>query len=314
MTTASLRRVEARPNARLLVEFSDGVTGEIDLSSRLFGPMFEPLRLDLAIPVSRPERAIQRPTRDGPPAARTVCMPGKRDPLPARGTAGPTRAPASRATGTIERAGAPASRAGGPARASRRAGQPRRRSSAACQGSGRRGQGSGAPRRGSGEAWSPLWRGLPEPRRRRPGRRLAAAGGLASAARGLARRAGGLASARRALLGERTAFPAKRSAVLTEKEAARAERKGVLAGEPSGSSEGRAFPREMGPARTDAGRVKARGEGLPREAHARPSADRNAFTAWIAVGCSRKLVSSAMSSPGSATLASRSWYASPEST
>ena len=44
MTTASLRRVEALPNARLLVEFSDGVTGEIDLSSRLFGPMFEPLR------------------------------------------------------------------------------------------------------------------------------------------------------------------------------------------------------------------------------------------------------------------------------
>jgi hypothetical protein len=28
----------------LFVEFSDGVSGEIDLSTRLFGPMFEPLR------------------------------------------------------------------------------------------------------------------------------------------------------------------------------------------------------------------------------------------------------------------------------
>lgn len=40
----SLRRVEARPNSRLLVEFSDGVSAEVALSSRLFGPMFEPLR------------------------------------------------------------------------------------------------------------------------------------------------------------------------------------------------------------------------------------------------------------------------------
>lgn len=29
---------------RLYVEFSDGVSGEIDLSARLFGPVFEPLR------------------------------------------------------------------------------------------------------------------------------------------------------------------------------------------------------------------------------------------------------------------------------
>jgi hypothetical protein len=28
----------------LIVEFEDGVRGSIDLSSRLFGPMFEPLR------------------------------------------------------------------------------------------------------------------------------------------------------------------------------------------------------------------------------------------------------------------------------
>ncbi|MBI5546178.1 MAG: DUF2442 domain-containing protein [Deltaproteobacteria bacterium] len=37
-------KVEARANYRLLVEFSDGTHGEIDLSGRLFGPMFEPLR------------------------------------------------------------------------------------------------------------------------------------------------------------------------------------------------------------------------------------------------------------------------------
>jgi hypothetical protein len=29
---------------QLFVEFDDGVRGEIDLSERLFGPMFEPLR------------------------------------------------------------------------------------------------------------------------------------------------------------------------------------------------------------------------------------------------------------------------------
>jgi hypothetical protein len=29
---------------RLFVEFDDGTRGEIDLSSRLFGPVFEPLR------------------------------------------------------------------------------------------------------------------------------------------------------------------------------------------------------------------------------------------------------------------------------
>ena len=36
--------VEARPGYRLYVEFSDGVSGEIDLTERLFGPVFEPLR------------------------------------------------------------------------------------------------------------------------------------------------------------------------------------------------------------------------------------------------------------------------------
>lgn len=40
----TLTHVEPRPNSRLFVEFSDGVRGEVNLSSRLFGPMFEPLR------------------------------------------------------------------------------------------------------------------------------------------------------------------------------------------------------------------------------------------------------------------------------
>jgi hypothetical protein len=40
----TLLRVEARLPDRLFVEFSDGVSGEVDLASRLFGPVFEPLR------------------------------------------------------------------------------------------------------------------------------------------------------------------------------------------------------------------------------------------------------------------------------
>ncbi len=32
------------PGYRLAVTFSDGVSGEVDLSNRLFGPMFEPLK------------------------------------------------------------------------------------------------------------------------------------------------------------------------------------------------------------------------------------------------------------------------------
>jgi hypothetical protein len=42
MLTAT--HVEARPGYRLYVEFSDGVRGEIDLTERLFGPVFEALR------------------------------------------------------------------------------------------------------------------------------------------------------------------------------------------------------------------------------------------------------------------------------
>lgn len=37
-------RVRALQGHRLYVEFEDGVRGEVDLSDRLFGPVFEPLR------------------------------------------------------------------------------------------------------------------------------------------------------------------------------------------------------------------------------------------------------------------------------
>ena len=39
-----LVRVEARPGYRLYLQFSDGASGEVDLSARLFGPMFSPLK------------------------------------------------------------------------------------------------------------------------------------------------------------------------------------------------------------------------------------------------------------------------------
>lgn len=37
-------RIEPRGGQRLYVEFEDGVCGEVDLSDRLHGPVFEPLR------------------------------------------------------------------------------------------------------------------------------------------------------------------------------------------------------------------------------------------------------------------------------
>jgi len=37
-------RVEPLDGFRLFVEFADGVKGEVDLSNRLFGPVFEPLK------------------------------------------------------------------------------------------------------------------------------------------------------------------------------------------------------------------------------------------------------------------------------
>ena len=36
--------VQPLPAYRLFVEFADGVKGEVDLSNRLFGPIFEPLK------------------------------------------------------------------------------------------------------------------------------------------------------------------------------------------------------------------------------------------------------------------------------
>lgn len=39
----TVRRVEVLDGYRLRVEFSDGMAGELDLSNRLFGPVFEPL-------------------------------------------------------------------------------------------------------------------------------------------------------------------------------------------------------------------------------------------------------------------------------
>jgi hypothetical protein len=41
---ARLIKLQALPGYRLHAEFSDGAAGEIDLSHRLFGPVFEPLR------------------------------------------------------------------------------------------------------------------------------------------------------------------------------------------------------------------------------------------------------------------------------
>lgn len=36
--------VEAKEGYRLRVAFADGLTGEVDLTDRLLGPLFEPLR------------------------------------------------------------------------------------------------------------------------------------------------------------------------------------------------------------------------------------------------------------------------------
>jgi len=46
MSEKANRRLNLKPLAgyRLRVSFSDGVEGEVDLSGRLFGPVFEPIR------------------------------------------------------------------------------------------------------------------------------------------------------------------------------------------------------------------------------------------------------------------------------
>ena len=41
---SKITRVQIEPNYRLRVEFSDGVAGTVDLSTRLFGTVFEPLK------------------------------------------------------------------------------------------------------------------------------------------------------------------------------------------------------------------------------------------------------------------------------
>jgi hypothetical protein len=38
------RGVKPEPGYRLRIEFEDGISGTLDLSSDLYGPMFEPLR------------------------------------------------------------------------------------------------------------------------------------------------------------------------------------------------------------------------------------------------------------------------------
>lgn len=48
-----ITHVEPRGGYRIFVAFADGVAGELDLSDRLFGPVFEPLRdVDLFARVS----------------------------------------------------------------------------------------------------------------------------------------------------------------------------------------------------------------------------------------------------------------------
>ena len=40
----AVRRISARPQGRLEVQFTDATCGEVELRDRLFGPMFEPRR------------------------------------------------------------------------------------------------------------------------------------------------------------------------------------------------------------------------------------------------------------------------------
>ena len=51
-----ISKVQALEHHRLHVEFTDGVSGEVDLHGRLFGPVFEPLKApDLFAQVSLDE-------------------------------------------------------------------------------------------------------------------------------------------------------------------------------------------------------------------------------------------------------------------
>ncbi len=44
MKTERVAKARALEGYRIHVEFSDGLSGDIDLSDRLFGPVFEPLK------------------------------------------------------------------------------------------------------------------------------------------------------------------------------------------------------------------------------------------------------------------------------
>jgi hypothetical protein len=44
MKMKRITKISALPGHRLAVQFDDGVSGTIDLTSELFGPMFEPLK------------------------------------------------------------------------------------------------------------------------------------------------------------------------------------------------------------------------------------------------------------------------------
>jgi hypothetical protein len=44
MQVHRVTRIEPLEGYRLLIEFGDGVKGEVDLSDRLFGSVFEPLK------------------------------------------------------------------------------------------------------------------------------------------------------------------------------------------------------------------------------------------------------------------------------
>lgn len=51
--------VEPRPGYRLFVRFNNGVSGEVDLSSDLWGEMFEPLKDEALFATARHDEILQ---------------------------------------------------------------------------------------------------------------------------------------------------------------------------------------------------------------------------------------------------------------
>lgn len=51
--------VEPRPGYRLFVRFNNGVSGEVDLSSELWGEMFEPLRDESLFATARHDEIME---------------------------------------------------------------------------------------------------------------------------------------------------------------------------------------------------------------------------------------------------------------